>query len=179
MLEAARRLADAGNGKGPPRQFILAHAPALPLALIESFIVPSGLPVKVISDRAYDVIATCDALMVASGTATLQTALVGRPMTIIYRASALAAAVFRHLIKVQWIGLANLIAGRQIAKELIQENLTGEQLASETETLLADPTSLARAESVARELRAKLGAPGASDRAAAQIIAVVEPAVQP
>src|SRR6185312_3679864 len=136
----------------------------------ESFTAPSGLAVKLISDRAYDVIATCDALMVASGTATLQTALVGRPMTIIYRASALAAAVFRHLIKVQWIGLANLIAGREIAKELIQENLTGERLARETEMLLTDPTSLAQAERAAEELRAKLGAPGASDRAAAQII---------
>jgi lipid-A-disaccharide synthase len=124
------------------------------------------------------VIAACDALIVASGTATLQTALVGRPMTIVYRGPALSYAIARRVIKVRWIGLANLIAGRQIAKELIQNEVTGERLARETETLLADPTGLAEAESVSRDLRARLGAPGASHRAAAEIIAMVKRARQ-
>ena len=179
MLEAAQRLAKSASDARAPRQFVLAHASAVPLPLIESFTSPSGLSVKVISDRAYDVIAACDVLMVASGTATLQTALVGRPMTIVYRTSALGAFVFRRLIKVPWIGLANLIAGRQIAKELVQEELTGDRLADETGRILADPNGLAEAESIASELRAKLGAAGASHRAAAEIIAMIEQAPRP
>ncbi len=178
MLEAAQRLAASGTAHGAPRRFVLARAASAPLELIERFLSQSGVPVTVISDRAYDVIAISDALIVASGTATLQTALVGRPMTIVYRTSALTFAVYRRLIKVPWIGLANLIAGRQIAKELIQSDVTGERLARETETLLANSTGLAEAESVSRDLRARLGAPGASHRAAAQIIAMVKRAQQ-
>jgi lipid-A-disaccharide synthase len=179
MLEAVQRLAEPGKADGLPRSFVLAHAPAVPLALIERFLSQSSVKVTTISDRVYDVIAACDALIVASGTATLQTALVGRPMTIVYRTSALTYAISRRLIKVPWIGLANLVAGRQIAKELIQNDVTGERLALETERLLASPTGLAEAESVARELRAKFGPPGASYRAAAQILAMMQPAPRP
>jgi lipid-A-disaccharide synthase len=170
MLEAAKILA-ASAKIGAPRRFVLAHAPTVPLELIALLIAQSGVAVTTIPDRAYDVIAASDALIVASGTATLQTALVGRPMTIVYRTSALTYAISRRLIKVPWIGLANLIAGRLIAKELIQNDVTGERLARETATLLADPQARAQADSVANELRMKFGAPGASDRAAAQIIA--------
>jgi lipid-A-disaccharide synthase len=179
MLEAAQRLGGSGTAHASPRRFVLARAPSVPLALIEPFLSQSGVPVTVISDRAYDVIATCDALIVASGTATLQTALVGRPMTIVYRTSALTFAVYRRLINVPWIGLANLIAGRQIAKELIQRDVTGERLARETETLLANPTGQAEAESVSRDLRARLGAPGTSHRAAAEILAMAKRARRP
>ncbi len=180
MLEAAGRLlAGSGAVDGSPRRFVLARAPSVPPALIERFLSQSGVPVTVISDRAYDVIATCDALIVASGTATLQTALVGRPMTIVYRGPALSYAIARWVIKVPWIGLANLIAGRQIAKELIQSDVTGERLARETETLLANPTGRAEAERVSTELRARLGAPGTSYRAAAEIIALAQRARQP
>ncbi|HYA72353.1 MAG TPA: lipid-A-disaccharide synthase [Roseiarcus sp.] len=178
MLEAAQRLEGSREGHGAPRRFILAHASAVPPGLIESFLSRSAVPVTAISDRAYDVIAACDALIVASGTATLQTALVGRPMTIVYRGSALSAALARWVIKVPWIGLANLVAGRQIAKELVQNDVTADRLARETETLLANPTGLALAESVSRDLRAKLGAPGASHRAAAEIVAMVKRAQQ-
>jgi len=174
MLEASRRLMTSAQAHDAPRGFVLAHAPSVPLAMVEMLIARSGVPVTVVSDRAYDVIAACDAVIVASGTATLQTALVGRPMTIIYRASALTAAVFRHLIKVKWIGLANLVAGRQIAKELLQNDVNGKRLAGATEAILADPTARGRAESVANELRAKLGASGVSGRAALEILAMTK-----
>jgi lipid-A-disaccharide synthase len=178
MLEAAQILA-ASAKTDAPRSFVLALAPTVPLALIELLIAQSGIPVTTIPDRAYDVIAASDALIVASGTATLQTALVGRPMTIVYRASALTYAIARRLIKVRWLGLANLIAGRQIAKELYQHDVTGERLARETETLLANPNGLAEAGDIAKELRMKFGAPGASDRAAAQIVAFAKQARRP
>jgi lipid-A-disaccharide synthase len=171
MLAAAQRLARSGDA---PRRFVLAQAAATPRALIERFLAQSPVPVTAIVDRAADVVASCDAAIVASGTATLQTALVGRPMTIVYRGSALSFAIARLVVKVPWIGLANLVAGRQIAKEVIQQEVTGERLAAETEAILADPKRAAEAESVAVELRAKLGAPGASHRAAEQILAMTE-----
>jgi len=173
MLEAAGRLVGAGRADGAPRQIVLAHAPALPRSLIEHHLARSGVPVTVVSERPYDVIASSDALIVASGTATLQSALVGRPMTIVYRTSKLTYAVSRRLIKVPWLGLANLIAGRQIAMEVYQDDVTGERLARETEVLLTAPGRLAEAEAVGRELRAKLGASDASQRAAAEILAMI------
>ena len=136
--------------------------------MIDSLITASGARVVLVTGRAYDVIAASDALMAASGTATLQMALVGRPMTIAYRTSALSYAIFRHLVRVRWIGLANLIAERQIATELIQDDATAERLFHETSRLLNDRGRRREAEEVGRELRAKLGPPGASGRAAAE-----------
>jgi len=170
MLDAAQRLTKA---EGQRRLFVMALAPTVPETLVEPLVSRSGVLVTRITDRAYDVIASCDALMVASGTATLQTALVGRPMTIVYRMSALSAILARWFIKVPWIGLANLVAGRKIAKELLQNEVTGKRLAFETEALLADPNALSQAEEIGRELRAKFGPRRASDKAAEEIMALI------
>ncbi len=173
MLEAAQRLAREGAERGIQRAFLIAHAPSIPRQMIDSLIAASGARVVLVTGRAYDVIAASDALMAASGTATLQIALVGRPMTIAYRTSALSYAIFRHLVRVRWIGLANLIAERQIATELIQDDATAERLFHETLRLLDDRGRRREAEEVGRELRAKLGPPGASGRAAAEILAML------
>jgi lipid-A-disaccharide synthase len=178
MMEAARRLADTGMRAGKPRHFVLAHAPSLPIALIERFTKPLGLPLTIVTDRTYDVIAASDAVIVASGTATLQTVLVGRPMTIVYRASALTYAISKRVIRVPFIGLANLIAGRAIAREILQDAVTGEALAAATEALLEDDGARERAEATAVELRAKLGSGGASRRAAEEILAMIGAAPQ-
>lgn len=170
MLDAARLLAAKAEADGVRRQFVIAHAPSLPRELIESMATVTGLPVTIVSDRTEDVVAACDALAVASGTATLQTALVGRPMVIAYRTSALTAAVFRRLIRVPWIGLANLVAGRLVARELVQDDATGQAIAAELESLLASSESRATAEALASELRASLGGPGAITRVAAEIL---------
>jgi len=74
---------------------------------------------------------------------------------------------------VPWIGLANLVAGRKIAKELLQNEVTGKRLAFETEALLADPNALSQAEEIGRELRAKFGPRRASDKAAEEIMALI------
>jgi lipid-A-disaccharide synthase len=173
MLEAAQRLGREGAERGIQRAFLVAHAPSIPRQMVDSLIAASGARVVLVTGRAYDVIAASDALMAASGTATLQMALVGRPMTIAYRTSALSYAIFRHLVRVRWIGLANLIAERQIATELIQDDATAERLFQETLRLLNDPDCRKEADAVGRELRAKLGPPGASGRAAAEILAML------
>ncbi len=173
MLGAGLRLLDSGERAGRKPRFILARAASVPLDLIESLIRPTGLPVTIIPERAYDVIAVCDALIVTSGTATLQTALVGRPMSIVYRISELNYHAFKWVVKARWMGLANLIAGRLMSREFLQKEVTGERLADATAELLTNPKAREQAETDAAELRAKLGGPGVSNRAAARILELI------
>ena len=112
--------------------------------------------------------------MVASGTATLETALLGTPMVIAYRISPLTAAVGRRVIRVKHIGLVNLIAGKTLVPELVQEDASASRLATEIGAILTDRR---RSDTMRRELaeiRQKLGEPGAAHRAAALAVALME-----
>ncbi len=176
MLDAAKLLLAENSSKGgAARQCVLVHAASVPRDMIDGFIAAAGIAITVIPERPYEAIALCDAVMVASGTATLQTALVGRPMTIVYRTGALTYQIYKRLIKVPWIGLANLVAGRQIAAELIQDNLTPDRLTVEIELLLT-PERAQQARDVSAELRKSMGAPGASGRAADEIMNMIREA---
>jgi lipid-A-disaccharide synthase len=115
----------------------------------------------------YDAVGLADAAMVASGTATLETALLETPMVIAYRTSPLTAAVGRRVIRVKHIGLVNLIAGRELAPELIQEDATAPRLAAEVRAILADRRRRVAMRRDLAEIRRKLGEPGAARRAAA------------
>ncbi len=172
MLDAARLVLSNAPEGGAARQCVLVHAASVPRDMIDGFVAAANIPVTIIPQHPYEAIAACDGIMVASGTATLQTALVGRPMTIVYRTGAVTYQIYKRLIRVPWIGLANLVAGRQIATELIQDSLTAERLAAETELLLS-PERAQQARSVSAELRQTMGAAGASDRAAAEIINMI------
>jgi lipid-A-disaccharide synthase len=123
------------------------------------------LPLLVREDR-YDAVAAADAAVVASGTASLETALLGVPMAIVYRMNPLTYALARRLTDLPHVGMPNLIAGRRIVPELIQEDCNGAMIARTLRDLLTDP---GRAETMRRDLqgvRARLGEPGAIGRAA-------------
>jgi len=123
--------------------------------------------VTVIEEATYDAIASSDVAIVASGTATLETALLETPMVIIYRVSAFSCLVGRLFIRVDFIGLVNLIAGRKIVPELIQKDAGAEAIAREAEAILSDTR---RRDAMRKDLagiRSLLGSPGAADRAAA------------
>ena len=127
---------------------------------------PAPAPLLVEGDR-YDLIAASDAAIVASGTATLETALLEVPMVIVYRVSPITYALARRVSSgVAHIGMANLIAGRRVVPELVQEECRPETIAAEVRRILTDPQV---AETMRRELggvRARLGPPGAIGRAA-------------
>jgi lipid-A-disaccharide synthase len=111
-------------------------------------------------------VAAADAAVVASGTASLETALLGVPMAIVYRMNPLTYALARRLTDLPHVGMPNLIAGRRIVPELIQEDCNGAMIARTLRDLLTDP---GRAETMRRDLqgvRARLGEPGAIGRAA-------------
>jgi len=114
--------------------------------------------------------------IVASGTATVETALAGTPMVIVYRASTLNYAVMRPLIEIEIFGMVNLIAGRKVVPELIQFDMTGERIANEVAAILSDTARYAKMKEDIAEARARLESAGGSgaERAARAVMDVTE-----
>ena len=166
MLQAVAKLAETHPGL----QSVVAQAPSIRDGLIEELSPAADMNVRVVRDQANEVMAAADLLLVASGTATLQAAVIGTPLVIIYRASWLTYWIARSLIRVRWIGLVNIVAGRGIVPELIQQEATPSRLSEEATRLLSDEVSYNEMRTAMRGVRASLGAPGASQRAAAVIL---------
>jgi lipid-A-disaccharide synthase len=169
MLDAARRLA-ATDGR---RRFVLGLAPTVAreqVATIMSAAGPGIPSVELVSGHTYEVMAAADTLLIASGTATLEAALLGAPMVICYRVSRLTELIARALTRVQWIGLPNLVSGRVVVSELIQGEVTGARLAQEAARLLDDPVAATAQRAAFKDLRARLGEPGVGLRAARAVL---------
>jgi lipid-A-disaccharide synthase len=162
MLRAAEILAQ----KIPDVQFVLPLADTLEEKNIFDISKSFPVKIKVIAGLTYDVISSADLAIVASGTATLETGLLGVPMIIIYKVSPFSALIGRMIINVRHIGLVNIIAGKTIVPELIQSDANGRRIASEALAILLNEEK--RQEIVAQlvDIRAKLGEPGAARRAA-------------
>ena len=122
--------------------------------------------------RSDDVIASSDVAITASGTATVQCALHERPMVVVYRLSPLTYRLGKPFVNVDTYAMPNLVAGRRIVPELIQDECTPQRVADETVALLTDSTLHARTRQDLRGVRQQLGAPGASGRAAEAILEV-------
>ena len=130
-------------------------------------------PVAVIEDQTHEVMAAADVLLVASGTATLEAALLGTPMVVCYRVSRLTEVVGRLLKQIPWISLPNIVARRTAVPEILQADVTGTRLAAEAERLLQDREGAATAQRAAfKDLRERLGEPGVGERAARAILKV-------
>jgi lipid-A-disaccharide synthase len=170
LLEAAEKLVQ----REPGTQFILAQAPTIPDNLLQSALRRSPVPVTVVKGQASEVMAAADLVLVASGTATLQAAMVGTPMILLYRTSALTYWLARYLIRVRWIGLVNLVAGRSVVPELIQGDATGQRLYEEALRILEDRSAYDEMKRSLANVRAALGEPGASTRAAEVVLAACQ-----
>ena len=149
-----------------PVQFLLPLASTVSLSFIKDLLVRSLVPVKIVQDDIYDAIAASDAAIVASGTATLETALLGTPMVVVYRISGISFAVGKRFINVDYISLANLIAQKRIVPELIQGEANSQRIAAETRELIVNKKKADEMRLSFSEIREKLGHPGASQRAA-------------
>ena len=173
IVEAARRI----ERDLPGTQFLVARAPALDDALFAPVEAArrAGTPIGLLAEAADDVLAASDVVVTASGTATVQTALHGRPMVIVYRLSGPTYALGRHVVRVASYGMVNLIAGRSIVPELIQERFTPAAVAREVLPLLTDQGRAGIMREDLAEVRARLGEPGASRRAARAVLAVAGP----
>lgn len=133
---------------------------------------PDFPPVRVVERRAHECMAHCDLLITASGTATLEAAILGAPMVIIYKGTPIMRLeyVFRRAVLEDHIGLPNIVADRRVCPEIIGEQVTAQRLADEALALLTDSGALARMRSALGEVRAHLGEPGAIERAARTVL---------
>jgi len=168
LAAAADRIRAAVAGA----QFVVARAPQLDDALFDVVAAGGGGRIAVVEDRTDAVLASADVALTASGTATVQCALHDTPMVIVYRVSPLSYRVLRRLVKVDAIGMVNLIAGERIVPELVQDAFTPEAVAREAVAVLTDPSRAARVRAGLAGVRARLGGPGASRRAAEAILRV-------
>jgi len=160
MLAAARALA----AQRPGLVTLLALAPGLDAALAGAGASLDG--VRVVHGRTRATQAFATACAVASGTATLETALFGTPQVVVYRTGRLNYAIARRLVKLSHIGLPNIVAGREVAPELVQDRLTPAALAAGLAPWFDDPAARATARAGLAIVRERLGGPGASVRAA-------------
>lgn len=156
----------------PAPQIVVAVAPGLDIARLGARF-PSDWQVRFLKDETYNAIAAADLAIVSSGTATVETALLGKPMIVVYRLSPLTARLARPLVRTKFFSMVNLIAGREVVPELIQHNFTPQRVAAEAEKLLSPlEESQVRVKEMIRgleEVRRLLGPPGAVERAADEI----------
>jgi len=169
MVEAAARLRQVF----PRMQFILGQAPSLDPARVERLLQGAPVPVRRIDGHTHRAMRLCDAAIVASGTATLELALFEVPMVIVYKVSVLTYLVGRSLVRVPSIGLANLVSGKQIVPELIQGEVTGRGIFEACLPLVTNSVYRAAVKKELRRVRAALGEPGASRRAAESVLSIV------
>lgn len=171
LVESARQLSQ----QMPGVQFLVARAPALDDALFEPLVRlrSAGIPVGMLADDTDSVLAAADVVVTASGTATVQTALHGKPMVIVYRVSPMTYSIAKPFVKLSHYGMVNLVAERPIVTELIQDECTPDRVTEEARALLVDDTRASRMRADLAEVVRRLGGPGASDRAARAVLDLI------
>lgn len=160
MLRTARLL----RQRRPDLQIAIAQAPTLPAGLYQKHM-PAG-DWTLIGGATYEVMKESTACLVCSGTATLETACFGTPLAVVYRTSRISYLIGKRLVKLPFIGLVNVVLGRKIAPELVQNDFQPEKAAEILAPLLFDQQANARMRQQLAAVREKLGTPGASARTA-------------
>jgi lipid-A-disaccharide synthase len=167
LLAAARII----HARLPAAQFLLARAPHLPDELFKS-LDQHGLSIVTIENATGGVLASADVALLASGTVTVQAALAECPMVVVYRLSPLTYRLGRPFVRVNTFAMANLVAGLEVVPELMQDDFTPEAVADHAVAILEDPRRAAAMRDGLKMVKAKLGTPGASRRAAEAVMAV-------
>jgi lipid-A-disaccharide synthase len=172
MLEAAALI----SARRPEVQFVVVVAPSRTSDEVRDIVraqrsTPEPLPsvLHIASDKSREALAASDVAAIASGTATLEAALLGTPMVVVYKESMINWHVLGSLINVDHYGLVNLVAGERVATELMQDDLNGERLAAEL-LLLLDGERNVTMRSRLHEVAHELGEGGASQRAAERVL---------
>jgi lipid-A-disaccharide synthase len=177
MLETGRLVKNAV----PAAQFVIPAAPGMENATIDLLKkeIKETLPAwdrdnfRIVYDQTHDAIAASDIILTASGTVTLEAGIIGTPMVVMYTVSPITYHLGRHLIKVKYCSLVNLVAGREIVPEILQDEVTPQRLASEITSRLKDASELSRIRQELHSLRDMLGGGGAAGRAAEEVVALM------
>jgi lipid-A-disaccharide synthase len=157
----------------PDSEALVFAAPGLPDSAYDLRGVPRA---RLVREADFRLRGTLDVALCSSGTATLENALLGVPMVVVYKLSWPTYAVARAIAKVRHIAMANILAGKALVPELIQSDATPEKVARAALELLEDPRRYARLRAELLALRAKLGAPGGAERAARSLLRELLPA---
>ncbi|MGN8071573.1 lipid-A-disaccharide synthase [Mucilaginibacter sp. 22184] len=152
----------------PDHQLVIAGAPSFKQDYYDQFL--GGKNIPVLFNTTYNLLSHAEAAVVASGTATLETALFHVPQVVVYKANPLTIAVGRMVIKVEFLSLANLIVGRGIIKELIQEDCTAARISEEVNLLINNKAYRQKVLADYNELDQRMGQPGASEKTAGLIV---------
>jgi lipid-A-disaccharide synthase len=150
-----------------PAQFVVAAAHPRDIEQLRNGW--PGITVRVVEGETYNALAAADAAIVSSGTATVEAALLNAPMVVVYRVSPLTATLAKPLVRTPFFAMVNLIAGKQVVPELVQDDFTPHKVSEAILNLLQDPNARATIKEGLAEVRRRLGPPGAVDRAAGQI----------
>lgn len=167
MIQAVKKM----KAFDPDVQCVIGQAQSISSDCLEGLIDREGLPVTVVANHTNEVMAAADLLLVASGTATLQAALVGTPMIITYRLSWLTYHIAKRIASVKHLGLVNLVAGCGVVPELLQQEATSERLYEEAVSLLKDRDRYNHMQEMFHSIRKQMGTSGASNRAAQVVLA--------
>lgn len=164
MLEAAKIIFKKSDNK--KIQFLVAQAPALKNELFQIVKNETSIPITVVKDKTYDCLNISELALVCSGTATLETAIMERPMVVIYKISALNALLLKPMLKIPDIGLVNVVAGKRIVPECVQSRAKPSLIAQEALAILNSPKKITEIKQNLISVKQTLGLPGVSPRAA-------------
>jgi lipid-A-disaccharide synthase len=170
LVAAARQI----HERLPATQFVVARAPHLDDDLFEPLLGGQQLPHRIVEGQTDSVLASADLALTASGTATIQCALHDTPMIVVYRLSPLTYRLGRRFVTVAMYAMVNLVGGERIVPELIQRDFTPDAVRAEAIPLLTDQERRNRMRAGLAEVRKRLGAPGASRRAAEAVLRMVQ-----
>ena len=168
MLAAAEKITQ----QVPGCQFFLPVASTISREMLRTLLDKYNVHVTLTNDKTYDLMNICDVAVAASGTATLETSLLKVPTVIIYRVATLTYLIGKQLVKIPDIGLPNIVAGRRIVPELLQDDVNPEAIAAETVRLLIDGEARRQVLADLEEVHTKLGETGAVNRVAEVILEV-------
>lgn len=170
MLKTCERL----RARMPQLQFVMAVAGSIDPTTEVLPLIPKGLEIRLISGQSHDVMAASDALIISSGTATLEAGLLSVPMAIMYRVAPVTYAILKRFLLIPNIGLVNIVAGERVVQEFVQAQATPEAISKEIERLIVDHAYADEVRNKLRGVREKLGAGGVSERVAAMAKELIE-----
>ena len=165
MLDAAKIL----KQKRPELDFAIPRAATIAKEILEDSVRQAGLNIRLIEGHNYDVMSVADLAIVTSGTVTLEAAMCGLGCEILYKSSPVSFWIAKRVVKIPNIGLPNIVAGRQIEPELLQDDCTPENISS-TALELLEPERFAQLQRDLQEVKEKLGEPGAVKRVAELVL---------
>ncbi|MCK4709327.1 MAG: lipid-A-disaccharide synthase, partial [Gammaproteobacteria bacterium] len=160
----------------PQTQFIIPLAKSVNLDELQEMLGQyPELPIHIVHSHIHDVMQCCHSIILASGTVTLETALMTTPMVIIYKMSNLSYKIMKRMITIEHIGLPNIVAGKEVVKELLQENASPEKISDEILLMLNDETYHQQVTTSLEEIRSKLGTSGGSQKVAQLAFEMLQP----